>query len=187
MHLMIDFETLDTAPSAAVVSLGATFFLKHKVLKSKYWEFNLDDQFKQGRTVSESTLRWWFGQSEAARKPLMPKSDVEIGDLWLLDEFVEDFIAWAEAHLKAHKTNWKGLNVWGNGACFDPPLLDNIIRSQGKEIPYVFWQVICYRTFDKMFKIKNLVEREGTHHNAMDDAIYQAETVIAYYEKRGKK
>lgn len=185
MHLMVDLETLDTSPTAVVVSVGAAFFNNKKVLNSKYWVLELQSQMLAGRTVNEDTLRWWFSQGKSAQEPLHPKTPKEREGMFTLSEFLDDFLMFCNLMIKGHKTNWKGVNLWGNGACFDPPILEDMFRSQGREIPWMFWNIICYRTFNKLTKCTQLVEREGTHHNAKDDAIFQAETCIAYWKKKG--
>lgn len=180
MHLMIDFETLDTAPSTCVVSLGAVLFKKSSgIIASRYWEFNVQDQIKHGRTISEDTLRWWFTQSEGAREPMTMNRDTVY-----LEQGIAELMEFCELHLEKDSNNWAGLNVWGNGACFDPPILDSMFRDVGVDIPYKFWNIICYRTFDKLTKCRDMVKRQGTHHNAEDDAIYQAETVLAYFQRK---
>ena len=185
MHLMVDFETLDTTPTTVLVSAGAVFFNNRKVLKSAYWELELDSQLAAGRTVREDTLRWWFSQSKEAQAPLHPKGPQEKENMVDLAEFVQDFLLFCELAINDHKTNWKGVNIWGNGASFDVPIIEDILRSQGRAIPWAFWNIVCFRTFNKLTKCLKLIEREGVHHNAMDDAIYQAETCIAYWESKG--
>jgi hypothetical protein len=182
MHLMVDFETLDVKPSAAVVSLGAVLFTNEKVIWSKYFQFDLDSQFKLGRSLSQGTLEWWFRQSKQAQQPFLnpEKNQYDVAT------FCKRFLVEAGNQLDQAKTNWKGVNIWGNGASFDVPILEDLIRMDNREIPWPFWNIVCFRTFDRMFKIKDLVKREGTHHNAEDDAIYQAECVIAHYQRKKK-
>lgn len=182
MHLMIDFETLDVTPSAVVVSLGAALFKKEGVIDSFYRVLKIDEQLKMGRTLSEGTLQWWFQQSKEAQAPLHTPPNEKV----YLQSCIGDLMSFCEKALNDDNNNWKGLNVWGNGANFDPPILDDMFRMCGLEIPYMFWNVRCYRTFDSMTKCKELVVRQGTHHNAEDDAIYQAETVIAYLNRKKK-
>ena len=182
MHLMVDFETLDTAPSAIVVSLGAAIFKRDGVLGSFYRVLNIDEQIELGRTMSADTLRWWFTQSKEAQSPFHAPVNEKVSLL----SCIKDLMLFCEKHLQEDNNNWAGINIWGNGACFDPPILDSMFRDLGMEIPYKFWNIACYRTFEKLTKCKALVERQGTHHNAEDDAIYQAETMIAYFNRNKK-
>jgi hypothetical protein len=187
MHLMIDFETLGTLPETAVVSLGAVLFENDKILETNYWEFKIQDQLDKGRTVTEDTLRWWFSGSSEASEVLTKngRHNERVG----VEEFCIDFTSWTSSILKKNGNAWKGLNVWGNGAAFDVPILDSLFLSIGFKIPYMFWNVMCFRTLNRMYKITDMVERGGTHHNAEDDAIYQTECVIAWFakQKKGKK
>jgi hypothetical protein len=69
------------------------------------------------------------------------------------------------------------VNVWGNGAAFGNVILRSAYAACGLLPPWEFWNDRCYRT------LKNLrpdikLERSGTHHNALDDAITQAEHAV---------
>ena len=64
-HATIDLETLDTSPSATVLSLGAVKFNPldtsepHSEL---YIKIDIDEQDSLGRTASDSTIEWWGKQ-----------------------------------------------------------------------------------------------------------------------------
>lgn len=175
MNVMFDFETLATTPRAVVLSLGVVLFDDKKIVAKKYFKFDVQAQIKDGREVSANTLLWWENQSPEARQVLEELSD----DLQLVD-FCRELEAWFhENGVKAGS-----LAPWGNGAAFDIPIADSLFLDCGLDIPWKFWNVQCYRTFSKLTKCKDLATRTGTHHNALDDAIYQTECVLAFWNKQ---
>jgi exodeoxyribonuclease VIII len=68
--------------------------------------------------------------------------------------------------------------LWGNGASFDNAILANAYAALKMEQPWAFWNDRCYRTIKAMHP-KQKQQHLGTHHNALDDAISQAEHLIA--------
>jgi len=74
--------------------------------------------------------------------------------------------------------------VWGNGANFDVAILDNIF---GYEDPWEFWNVRDMRTLVWIASAigfdKESIEREGTHHSAIDDAVHQAKVISKAYRQ----
>lgn len=187
MDLMVDFETFSTDPKAVVVSAGAVLFdKKKKIYAKKYWDITFKDQIKIGRIVDESTLRWWFSQSREAQKSITNDKKL-LKTLNPTPKFLSEFMDWLTIGLKTHNCNVRDLVFWGNGACFDPPIFTSLLKDYGFDEPWKFWNILCYRTFERMTQCKKLLGRTSTHHNALDDAVYQASTMIAYYEKLGKK
>ena len=68
-HGTIDLETIDTSPSATVLSLGAVKFnpLNDSEPHSElYLKINIDEQDTLGRTASDSTIEWWGKQEPKA-------------------------------------------------------------------------------------------------------------------------
>lgn len=176
MHLMIDFETLDTRPNAAALSVGLVLFNQNGIVATKYFKLCVDDQLDAGRTVSAKTIAWWANQSEAAREALNP----QITDL-CPNSFNYLLFHWLERNEAYSET----LQVWGNGANFDLPLLDSLTEGWGSV--YEFRNARCFREFSRN-GCKALVTRKGIHHNALDDAIFQTECVLAQWAKeRGTK
>jgi hypothetical protein len=172
MNLMLDFETLGTTPDTVVLSLGAVLFNNDgSYVKSEYFKLNVQDQIDKGRKVNIDTVNWWYNQSRESRKVLQP-------DKW--DLSIERFKIEFNAFLIKNKVKNESLIVWGNGATFDVSIIENIFSYN---VPWKFWNVRCYRTFDHCFKIKDLVKREGIYHHALDDALHQANCVIAYYKQ----
>lgn len=178
MNLMLDFETLGTSPETIVLSLGAVLFDEKNILKEFYCEFDLQNQIDIKRTMSASTFKWWLSQDKDAQAVFKE------GTVKLL---IQDFFIKFNDFLNITPRN--KLIAWGNGANFDVAIIEDIYRrynSIGEDsIPWKFWNVMCYRTFNKLTDCKKLIEFKGVKHNALDDARYQVQTILAYWMARG--
>lgn len=171
MHsLMIDLETLDTLPGAAIISVGFVAFnpetgwIDNKGGMEIYPD--VEEQFAEGRTVSWSTIAWWLDQSDAARKRVArpPKLRVK------------------KAEIKASVMDyWTRMNckyVWGNGSIFDIAILENWWGHV--QIPWKYYNIRDTRTLWHV----SPVEKDGlTAHSALEDATAQAQRVVASWGK----
>lgn len=162
--LMIDFETLGTSVDSAIISMGAVRFNldSNEIDDSAFYaSISVDSNLEAGRTISESTLIWWMGQSKEAQKVFTePKMTLEIA----LGEFFEWF---GEAD--------DNIRVWSNGADFDIPMMAHAMKHFGWELPWKFWNHKCFRTF-KGLPCAKLAKKpdNALAHNALNDAIAQA-------------
>ena len=71
IHGTIDLETLDTKPSATVLSLGAVKFNptnNKEPYDELYLKISIDDQDRLSRSVSDSTIEWWSLQKEEIKE-----------------------------------------------------------------------------------------------------------------------
>jgi len=176
MHLMIDLETLGTKPNAVVLTAGLVLF-DHKLGIVDGIELILDvqEQLDAGRTISESTLKWWFSQGNDAKRIF----DNLTGDGQKKKGIImSHFCEALDEFIYKHNIKRKDLIVWGNGPTFDVTMVEDIFGHQGYEVPWKFWNICCLRTFNRATKYNSKHKREGVHHNALDDARYQAECVI---------
>lgn len=171
-QLMLDFETLSTTPDSIVISLGACFFDYDtgEIGPTFYMAFDIEDQLKKGRSISVDTLRWWFGQSDAAKKVFHEQAKPT-------DEVLKTFIKWVQSNGTISK-----INPWGNGATFDISIIEDLFRQYDLKCPWLFYNVMDVRTFRKFVANNAKVEKGGTNHNALDDAISQAKFVIEHYK-----
>lgn len=164
MHIMVDIETLATTADAAVVSIGAVKFdLTSDQFDDKafYSVISMESNMDWDRHIDADTMRWWMDQSPEARNIFAP-STPKTG----LVEALEDFAAWYGDPNQC---------IWSNGANFDEPILAHAFYHCRVPLPWKFWNVRCMRTYKNLPGAKDIVlPREGTHHNAMDDALHQA-------------
>lgn len=160
---MLDLETLGTRPGSIVLTIGAVKFSKMGVGEKFYRAICEADSAANGLSSDPSTLEWWLKQSEEAREAAFAGTDSLQEVLAAFTEFcgTEEVIA-----------------MWGNGSDFDNVLLGEAYRAAGMKPPWRFTCSRCYRTVKNLFpNVK--VPRVGTAHNALDDAIYQANHLIA--------
>tara|TARA_R110002020_G_scaffold274804_2_gene490007 strand:+ start:1242 stop:1754 length:513 start_codon:yes stop_codon:yes gene_type:complete len=161
-HLMIDLETLGTAETSIFITCGACYFDPDtgEIGRKFYSAIDIQSSIDVGRTFSASTLKWWMGQGEDAKKQFEEEGAS-------LQDFLKQFGAFAQ-----------DATVWGNGATFDISMLENAY-GEGNQ-PWRFWNVRDCRTVEWLSKLdRGSFERKGVHHNALDDAIYQAEYISA--------
>lgn len=159
-NVMIDLETLSTKSNAVVISIGAVYFGDDKLGDTFYAILDSTDQQEVGRHISQDTLKWWAQQSEQARavfdKPATPTAKV-----------LADF---------ADYLGDKNLQIWGNGADFDNIIWGSLYEDFSIKKPWSYGNNRCYRTIKNILvSPTGLPPRRGTHHNALDDAIHQAE------------
>jgi len=165
-HIMIDLETLDRVSTSVILSIGAVVFDdKGNILDKLYSVVNIDSCVKAGMTTNKETIEWWQKQSKEAQVVLKDArhSDVTIQEA--LQELTH-FIIKNDV-----------IYVWGNGADFDNAMLQCAYDKVGMLPPWKFYNNRCYRTIKSMFPdIK--MDRGGTYHNALDDALSQTKHLI---------
>jgi len=173
MEVMIDLETLGIGSKAPVISIGAVAFTKDGVVGTFYVNLDVKHQLDSGlRKVDASTIQWWMGQSDAARKVFKEEAkDTSVG----LADFI-DFI-----NKLGPKTNTK---VWGNGSTFDITIMESLFQDYKLSVPWQYNHVRDLRTFKEYIYDGKETPRVGTHHNALDDAMHQAQVVIDGLNKR---
>ena len=174
VHIMLDLETMGTSPNAAIVAIGAVAFdpLHERVGDRFACQVDLASAVDTGGVIDASTVYWWLQQSDAARAALRGALVVPLRDA--LHQFAE----WLQRQLAtaAHPCV-EELRVWGNGADFDCVILACSYRRCGMSVPWGPFGARCYRTLKSLVPEIKLV-RVGTHHNALIDAVQQADAVI---------
>lgn len=153
--VILDFETLDNKPTAAIVSMAAIVFDLNKpksfdeILSQPENHFNVKfGQHSQlhtlGRTVGKSTLDWWKTQPPEVQSALRPS----MMDFELLDG-IRMFRKFCEDH---------GINKYSFAFCrgqsFDFPVLADIIHNHFKDwgydysmFPVPFWNQRDVRSY----------------------------------------
>ena len=171
--VMADLETLGTNSFAVILSIGAVKFdpFGDPEAEDAYDTFHVyvdpASCVMHGLSMDTSTVMWWLAQSKESQT--YQTEAKRIG----LPEALAEFSKWFGD---------KSLPLWGNGATFDNVILGNAYRACGMEQPWKFWDDRCYRT------VKDLapeieIERLGTHHNAVHDAMSQARHLQFVYKK----
>ena len=167
--IMLDLETMGNSANSAIIAIGAVRFDNDKLLDEFYTVVDLQSCLDNGLEMNADTVLWWMQQSEQARNQFKRKGEQ-------VDVVLDDFSKWMRSRAE----------VWGNGAAFDNAILANAYKKLGKEQPWAFWNDRCYRTMKSLYpEVK--IQRQGTYHNALDDAKSQAEHLIRILKQKDKK
>jgi hypothetical protein len=164
-HVMIDLETMGQSALAPIASIGAVLFDPHGDWIGDSFHIHVDLNSCVGwwgMQMDPETVLWWLGQSEAARQALIA-GQVRAASL-------------SEALSALSRFLPTGVTPWCNGASFDFAILATAYRLVKKPLPWDFWKERDLRTL-KGLNPDLRVERDGVHHNALDDARHQARLV----------
>ena len=177
--IMIDLETLATTPDAVILSIGAVRFNleagtvfagEHETF---YRSVSIDSQ--PNRKMSGDTIAWWMGHGQAAISVFTESKVTLLCALMDLHEWIDP-------------TPGANPYVWSNGADFDLPMLASACSEQGVNLPWKPYAGRCYRTYKNLPGARAVqMARTGTHHNALQDAISQAQHLCAIHAALFKK
>lgn len=136
MEIMFDIETLDTKPTAVVLSLGAVMFERDGTVVDRFYRvLSIQEQIDAGRTVSESTLLWWLGQDHNAIAEAFAPVRRPVASA------LGEFYGWAKEKPVASITKF-----WANGPNFDGTILEDLARNFGALVPWGYNQLRDQRT-----------------------------------------
>jgi len=181
-----DIETLDTAPTGIILSLGVCLFDLNKVntfdeLVSQGMEVFFDQQMQHdvGRTESQSTKNWWAQQGEAAKRCLTPERAC---DCKKLNVYTNQLYTALGVQPDRKQIRW-----FSRGA-FDANFLENFCNDFNISPPYKYY---CWRDSrsyldalgigvknEKMKKPDTMIA-----HNAHHDAAFEALMLQTYANK----
>lgn len=173
-RIMVDLETLGTAPGSVILSIGAVRFdVEEGLLDEFYVNIDVESSQRLGLTIDGATVMWWMKQSDAARAKLSEGSGEDVGVA------LGKFLAWANKDSPVDE-------LWGNGADFDNVLLASVGRklsedpryagAWGSVRPSLYRQNRCYRTLKNLSKIP--FTKPVVAHDALEDAKAQAVHLI---------
>ena len=195
-EMMIDLETLDTRPSAVVLSIGAVVFntemshpmsgaegeLKAVIVDRFMRVLDIQEQIYRQRTVSQDTLLWWQNQSIAAKAEAF--NSVRHPVIQVLNEF-QDFAG----------SNWapdgKHINAfWASPVAFDLPIWEDLARTFNKDVPWKYNQRYDVRTVVREAGL-SVKDHEytspGIPHTPVYDCEWQIDLLTAARNKAGRR
>lgn len=178
-EIMLDIECMGKGSKAPITSLGAVVFTPNTGELGNEFEVivNLNSSAYYGE-MDASTVVWWLQQSEEARSIYAkdtPKST--------LKDALTQFNDWLSAQGESND-----LYLWGNGKEFDNVIVRNAFDACRIKPNFSHWNDTDVRTIVKMGRDilnidpKTKLEREGTHHSALDDAKFQARYVSEIWQ-----
>jgi hypothetical protein len=187
-HIMLDLETWGTRPGCDLRSIGAvrfkpdigyvgsddeTFYVATDNPSCGLFEQpycytydGIDRRFKYPLVRDPKTIEWWNEQSDEAKAAFSNPVD-------LLDALVW-FAAWIG--------RYDDVLVWAHGPQFDVSILGAAYNALGLPEP---WHYRAPRDTRTLFDVAGITDHSawldkhatGTTHNALDDALCQAEAV----------
>lgn len=183
--MAIDFETLDLTETAVALSCGIVIFnamTGETVLETEVL-LDIDQQIRQGRTVSGSTLKWWVEQ--ALTNPDAAKAAFNIGgEDPLTGNFIHDMQGFAESVAQTYD-EFACCWITACGVQFDVKLLENLMKQCGVVPPWRHNQVFDQRTLYLLNQNnvpKDLGREKGVLHRAKDDAAWVRDYILAVCE-----
>lgn len=169
---MVDIESMGTNPEAPVVAIGAVAFdlVAMEIGPQFYTNIDLESSMALGAKPDAGTIMWWLTQTEQARLRITQGFRPTVG------EALGNFTLW----LNDHTTERNYRRIYSCGPDFDVTLLAQHYRLVMHELPWQYWNSRDYRTIRDLWRdIADTVQRNGTHHNALDDALHQVEVLLA--------
>lgn len=178
LDVMVDVECMGKADNAALVSIGATFFdIGTCTLGPTFLQtIHLGSAVKHGGTMDPSTVMWWIGQSEEARKGIrFGGRAIEV----VLSEFSQ-YIGGVCRH--------EDVRLWGNSAAFDLGKIGTAYDRLDMSRPWFWTNERCFRTVRNLNpQVEYDVKSKGDEaHNALADAIFQAQHLFAIKRSKTK-
>ncbi len=171
-HIMLDLETLGTWPGSAIVSIGAVVFSPADGLGATFSRvISTRSCYTAGLSSDPDTMKWWDKQEPRARAVL---AQADCTAAWDLRQTLIDFGQFIDDNGGYGRTR-----IWGNGADFDNALIAAACRAVRLQLPWRFYNSRCYRTLKALAPAVTPPERQGIHHNSLDDATFQATHAIA--------
>jgi exodeoxyribonuclease VIII len=178
MDIMLDLETMGTSSHAAIAAIGMVAFnledgprpLPRSGDHTLYIPVDLESSVRTGGVMDVSTVQWWLQQSDTARAEIHTTAGAGMARAL---EHVADWIDEV-----AHRDD---VRIWGNGAAFDNVILRNAFERIGFYVPWKFYNDRCYRTI-KSLRPDVLLERTGTQHHALVDALQQTDHLLRIYD-----
>ena len=167
--LSLDIETLGVKHNSPILSIGYCWFNYDnpdiEPTGKGYAAFDVEYQTKhQGRVIAADTVKWWMGQSDAARNALFPNQVV------LFQSFIERLTKMTDA----------ADAIWAKGPDFDCNILASMIEACSYDYKWPFWKNSCVRTMCNRFpSLHRHIKLDGAAHNALDDAVHQANQIRA--------
>lgn len=194
IHLMVDLETLDTKPTAHVLSASVVMFdpvtgevmempekteatadynvINWAFLKKKPMNFGLSHQ--RDATLSVSTLSWWLGKNRQYFNELT--GEAPAGDMSFQD-FIRQFNDELHTLINIEELN---VCVWCTGS-FDLDILRSASERYGIKWMVPYWAYKDVRVARQIAEDFEIIGDMEASHNAYEDCLRQIKYVSAVY------
>lgn len=180
--LSIDLETYGLTADAVILQIACSFIDDEGNEKLFHTPVSIDDQVEAGRVITPSTLDWWKKQRPEVRDAVI--GPAEAADAPTLREALVALTTWLNREGKGFP-----LHPFGNGASFDLAMLNHAYASQALSAPWHFRMERDQRTLEALAQAAGLDlrydadKRDGNHHDASSDALYQARRIRRLWDE----
>jgi len=170
--VMLDFETLGNSKNAAVVQIGACYFDRHTGTVGKTFSVGVtpESAVKSGANMDASTVLWWLDQSKEAQDAVFKGPAIDINTAFY---DLNQFLSGAKA-------------IWSH-ATFDFVILQETMKRLSITPTYRYAAARDIRTLQDLANVGKEaligLHREGVHHNAIDDCIFQVKYCVLSLNK----
>lgn len=171
-HIMVDIETLGTAPGCPILSIGAAVFYPEtgEITSEFIANITLDSCLAVGLKPDQKTLEWWREPERAEAWALLQTSQMSLGTA--LADFADFY------------KRWGGVELWCHGPAFDEVILAAAWRAYGMRTPWPYSAPRCTRTIYALAGVEP-DRTKGVHHGALDDCRSQVAAVHEAWVKLG--
>ncbi len=195
LEMMVDLETLDTKPSAVVLSVGAVIWetmynpasdaLSYDIRERFMRVLDMEEQFTRGRTVSQSTLLWWQDQDSTAKAEAFNPVRQSV------ETVLDDFMAFVSHYSFEDSADKKIKAFWASPVAFDLPIWEDLAMTFSGYVPWRYNQRYDVRTVVREANIsaKNHEDPElvGIPHTPIYDCEWQISILTAARNKLNRR
>lgn len=180
--LSIDLETYGLTADAIILQIACAFIDDEGNEKLFHTPVSIKDQQNKGRIATLATLDWWAKQKPEVKEAVL--TPAEAADAPTLREALVALTTWLNTAGKGFK-----LHPFGNGASFDLAMLNHAYASEGLSPPWHFRMERDQRTLEALAQAGGLDlrydadKRDGNHHDASSDALYQARRIRRLWDE----
>ena len=170
-HIVVDIESLSTDRNAAIIDLGATVvdFNGGQVSQFQTYIRSAEQQDCGKFDIDPGTVDWHTKQ-DPGFIDLCESAGVSF------QEAATNFAAWIAA-----QSDYVELHFWSQGKDFDFPILENLFKAAGVQVPWTYSRVHCLRDLVWLNPAARLKEKNPNPHKALSDAVHEANQLIAVY------
>lgn len=167
---MLDLETLGTGSKACIIQIGACYFDRETGEIGQTIRINVDarSSVREGGQIDADTVYWWLSQSKEAINSMTAPPLVDIKTAMNdLNAFLAD-----ATHIWSHAT-------------FDYVIITNVFKMLNIKPLFRYTAARDIRTLVDLSKVtvnKKDSSRQGVHHDALDDCIYQVRYCVEAFK-----
>lgn len=178
----IDLETAGIGTNAPIIAIGAVRFAPDDECDPLFGDqtFYASISLEKQTPIDPSTFYWWLEQSKQAQEAVLEgREGLSLGNA------LRAFWQWlqADTFVAGSKSNFTG-EIWIRGDR-DSVWLEEAFKREGVKVPYEFRNVRDQRTLVDFAERRGVImpSRTTTLHDALEDAIYQAECLKAVFAR----